>query len=139
MKNSEIKKKGNRWIDKKRPRWPLIFGLSLLLHLGVSQIAFGDARIWDQGNPPLVPSGWTTDFTQGDPIDTGNVLNALNPQLAIDSGDFAYVTYTQSDGTDQRVYLSRYLDVGGTARPTSADDTSVSDFFSDLLSHSDKH
>jgi len=44
---------------------------------------------------------------------------------------------------DDRVYLGpstglrtgRYLDVGGKARPTRADDASISHLFNDLLSH----
>jgi hypothetical protein len=82
-------------------------------HIFLSRFNGTLVMIWNNN-----PADWTTDFTQGDPIDTGNVLNALNPQLVIDSGNFAYVTYTQSDGTDQRVYLSRYTD-DATALPRS--------------------
>ncbi len=45
MKNIEIKKKGNRWIDKNESRWLLIFSLALLLLFGIGQIAFGDVMM----------------------------------------------------------------------------------------------
>ncbi|MHC4695068.1 MAG: CFI-box-CTERM domain-containing protein, partial [Planctomycetota bacterium] len=61
-----------------------------------------DVRIWDNDI-----KGWTTTFANGDPIDTGTTNDAARPELRIDSNDVVYVTYMQSDGTNNHLYLSR--------------------------------
>ncbi|MCK4904805.1 hypothetical protein KAS42_00980 [bacterium] len=62
-----------------------------------------DIKIWDNGN-----SEWTDTFTDGDPIDAATGNNAANPEIAIDLNNRAYVIYQQSDGSYNRIYLSRY-------------------------------
>jgi hypothetical protein len=73
------------------------------LHVYLSRYDGTDVRIWDNG-----ASTWTTTFANGDPVDTGTAQNAITPQVAVDLNNKVYVTYYQSDGTKQRIYLSRY-------------------------------
>jgi hypothetical protein len=64
----------------------------------------GKVTIWDNDT-----RSWTANLTDGDPIDTGiSGRSTQNPQLAVDSNDRVYVVFSQSDGTRDRVYLSRY-------------------------------
>ena len=64
----------------------------------------GKVTIWDNDT-----RSWTANLTDGDPIDTGITgRSAKNPQLAVDSSDRVYVVFSQSDGTRDRIYLSRY-------------------------------
>ena len=72
-------------------------------HIYLSQYNGTNVRIWDNGTP-----GWTTTFADGDPIDTNTANGAYSPQLAIDSNDKTYVTYYQSYGSKNHIYLSRY-------------------------------
>lgn len=58
-------------------------------------------RIWDDS------PNWTTIFADGDPVDTGTAA-ALKPELAVDSDDRVYLTYSQSDGAHNHIYLNRY-------------------------------
>jgi hypothetical protein len=72
-------------------------------HIFLSRYDGTDVRIWDNDT-----SNWTTTFANGDPIDTGTANGADEPQLAIDANDVVYVTYRQSDGAQDHIYLSRY-------------------------------
>jgi hypothetical protein len=82
----------------------LVFGVSLLFLLATNSVCPAcNVRIWDNDAP-----GWTTTFADCDPIDTGTANEADNTQLAIDSNGFVYVTYQQSDGALDHIYLSRY-------------------------------
>ncbi len=73
-------------------------------HIYLSRYDGTDVRIWDNDI-----SGWTTTFANGDPIDTGTANDAEDsPQLAIDANNIVYVTYYQSDGAQNHIYLSRY-------------------------------
>ena len=64
----------------------------------------GEVRIWDND-----AREWTTTLSDGDPIDTGiDNRSAQNPQLAIDSNNTVYVVFSQSDGSGNRIYVSRY-------------------------------
>jgi hypothetical protein len=64
----------------------------------------GKVTIWDNDT-----HSWTSNLTDGDPIDTGITgRSAKNPQLAVDSSDRVYVVFSQSDGSRDRIYLSRY-------------------------------
>jgi hypothetical protein len=73
------------------------------LHVYLSRYDGTDVRIWD-GNT----SSWTTAFANGTPIDTGIAQSAITPQVAVDSTGRVYVTYYQSNGTKNHIYLSRY-------------------------------
>jgi hypothetical protein len=60
-------------------------------------------QVWDNDT-----SSWTSNFTNGDPLGTGETLFGEN-QIAIDSNNIVYVTFIQSeDGINSNVYLSRY-------------------------------
>jgi hypothetical protein len=72
-------------------------------HIYLSRYDGTDVRIWDNDT-----TNWITAFLNGDPIDTGTANNADRPQLAIDANDIVYVTYLQSDGAQNHIYLSRY-------------------------------
>ena len=74
-----------------------------LEHICLGRYNGTDVRIWDNDI-----SNWITTFADGDPIDTGTANNADNPQLAIDANNVVYVTYYQSDGARNHIYLSRY-------------------------------
>lgn len=64
----------------------------------------GEVQIWDNDERT-----WTTELSDGDPIDTGLAgLSAQTPQVAVDALDRVYVVFAQSDGTSDRIYLSRY-------------------------------
>jgi uncharacterized membrane protein len=81
-----------------------VLGIGLVFLVGFNQVSYAwEASIWDNGIP-----GWTTTFSEGDPIDTNSPNNASSTQLAIDSNGIVYVTYSQSDGTKNHIYLSRY-------------------------------
>ena len=71
-------------------------------HIYLSRYNGTDVRIWNN------TSGWITNFANGDPIDTNTNNNAYYPKLAIDSTNQVYVTYTQYDGSNFHIYLSRY-------------------------------
>ena len=63
----------------------------------------GALQIWDQD-----ARLWTTDLAAGDPIDTGLPgRSAHGPQLAVDAFDRVYVVFSQSDGLQDRIYISR--------------------------------
>jgi hypothetical protein len=85
-------------------------------HIYLSRCYGNDVRIWDNGTP-----GWTTTFANGDPIDTGTANDAYKPQLAIDSNNRVYITYYQSDGSNNHIYLSSAYrrPPGITVNPTS--------------------
>lgn len=75
-------------------------------HIFLSRYDGTDVKIWSNA-----PRRWETDFSQGDPIDNGTTNSTIDPQLAIDSNDNVFVTYSQNDGAIQpyqRIYLSRY-------------------------------
>ncbi|MBE9582620.1 MAG: hypothetical protein IMF18_13530, partial [Proteobacteria bacterium] len=103
MKYIETEKRDNRRIHRRIMRWPLAFWIGAAFLLGVSQLSFGAAWIWDNDT-----SSRTTTFANGDPIDTGTTNHALNPQVAIDSNGTVYVAYRQTDAGIDRIYLSRY-------------------------------
>jgi hypothetical protein len=68
-------------------------------------------QIWENTTP-----GWTTVFSDGEPVDADTDHSADAPEMAIDTVDRVYIAFHQSDGTASRVYLSRYDD---TASPSS--------------------
>jgi hypothetical protein len=72
-------------------------------HIFLSRYNGTRAEIWDTDT-----RAWVTDFSLGDPIDTGTANDAANVQIAIDSNNKVYVTYSQSDGVNTRVYLTHY-------------------------------
>ncbi|MCG3137271.1 MAG: hypothetical protein HJJLKODD_01114 [Phycisphaerae bacterium] len=72
-------------------------------HIYLTRYDGSDVKIWDNG-----ASTWTDTFTNGDPIDTNYARPSLILSAAIDSADRVYMTYYQSDGTRNRLYLSRY-------------------------------
>ncbi|HUV59060.1 MAG TPA: hypothetical protein VMW09_03005, partial [Desulfatiglandales bacterium] len=72
-------------------------------HIYLSRYDGTDVRIWDNDT-----TGWTTTFSDGDPIDTGTANPVYSPQLAIDSNGVVYVTYQQFYGSNDHIYLSRY-------------------------------
>ncbi|MCK4790322.1 MAG: hypothetical protein KAV87_41680, partial [Desulfobacteraceae bacterium] len=103
MKYIETEKRDNRRIHRRIMRWPLAFWIGAAFLLGVSQLSFGAARIWDNDT-----SSWTTTFANGDPIDTGTANDAFYPQVVVDSNDIVYFTYYQSFTGRDHIYLSRY-------------------------------
>ncbi len=72
-------------------------------HIYLSRYDGTSVKIWDNDT-----ASWTTTFASGDPIDTGIAQDAINPQIAKDSNNNIYVTYSQSDGAKTHIYLSRY-------------------------------
>jgi hypothetical protein len=68
-------------------------------------------EIWDTDILPI--GGWTSDFGDGDPIDTTTGNPADLPQIAVDSSGRVYVVYRQFDGSKYRIYLNRYDDTNG--------------------------
>src|SRR4030042_1920301 len=72
-------------------------------HIYLCRYDGSDVKIWDND-----ASTWTDTFANGDPIDRGVAQDASSPQLCIDSQDSVYVTFFQSDGSNDHVYLSRY-------------------------------
>ena len=77
-------------------------------HIYLSRSNGIEIRIWDN-----TTSNWTTNFANGDPIDTTLAREADSPQLAIDSLNNVYVTYRQNDGAFFNVYLSRFSIANG--------------------------
>lgn len=77
-------------------------------HIYLSRFNGLEIRIWDN-----TTSNWTTNFANGDPIDTTLAREADSPQLAIDSLNNVYVTYRQNDGVFFNVYLSRFSIANG--------------------------
>ncbi len=77
-------------------------------HILLSRYNGTRAEIWDADTRT-----WVADFSLGDPIDTGLARDAANAQIAIDSNNKVYVTYYQTDGSDNRVYLTRYDSTNG--------------------------
>ncbi|MCZ6654941.1 MAG: sialidase family protein [Planctomycetota bacterium] len=72
-------------------------------HIYVSRYDGTDVKIWDNG-----ASTWTDTFSNGDPIDTGSSNNAGEPAIVRDGSNRVYVTYKQSNGSNDHIYLSRY-------------------------------
>lgn len=62
-----------------------------------------DVEIWDNDIP-----GWSTTFTDGDPIDEPTSGAAQYPQIAIDQNGIVYITYQQEDSDVSNIYLNRY-------------------------------
>ncbi len=62
-----------------------------------------DVKIWDNG-----ASAFTDTFTDGDPIDNGtaNALEGVN--LVSDQNGLVYIPFVQSDGTNTRLFLTRF-------------------------------
>ena len=86
--------------------WNITLMAILLLSVGSVQPSYGLVWIWDSTDQE-----WTTTLTDGDPIDTTNAEDAIDPQMAIDANGITYVVFRQDDtvGTDiGRIYLSRY-------------------------------
>ena len=72
-------------------------------HIYLSRFDGRDVSIWD--NDTL---SWSTNLSDGDPIDTGTDNSAYDPQIAIDANGFVYITYRQYAGINSHIYLSRY-------------------------------
>lgn len=51
---------------------------------------------------------WTSTLTAGVPVDTNTANAAGQPRLAIDATGVVYIPFVQSDGTFNRIYMSRY-------------------------------
>ncbi len=102
MKESAISNRGDGhvvWISR-----VLILGTALLMLLTLPRISWADAAgIWDND-----AHDWTTIFAAGDPIDTRTANDAYSPQIAVDSNGVVYVVYTQINGIESHIYLSRY-------------------------------
>ena len=77
-------------------------------HIYISRYNGLDVRIWDNNT-----NNWTTNFANGDPIDTTLAREADSPQLAIDFLDNIYVAYRQHDGVFFNVFLSRFSVANG--------------------------
>jgi len=92
-------------------------------HIYLSRYDGNDVRIWDNDS-----ASWTTTLGDGDPIDTGSNNSVYSPEIAIDSDDRVYMTFYQSDGAYNRIYLSRYD--GVDARIWDNDSTSWTTNFS---------
>ncbi len=80
-----------------------------------SQIdGFGNDRIYISrfnGTGASIYAGagiWSANFDLGSPIDASTNFPARAPQLAVDSNNQVYVTFHQSDGSENHIYLSRY-------------------------------
>lgn len=83
-------------------------------HIYLSRYDGTDVRIWDHDS-----TSWTTNFNEGDPIDTGTGNHASFPQssadpprMVVDSQDRVYVTYVQYYGGIKRAYLTRFNGTG---------------------------
>lgn len=77
-------------------------------HIYLSRFNGLDIRIWDNNT-----NNWTTNFANGDPIDTTFARAADSPQPAIDSLNNVYVAYRQNDGVFFNIYLSRFSVANG--------------------------
>jgi hypothetical protein len=77
-------------------------------------------RIWNQ-----TEQSWTTEFTNGDPIDAGSGGSASFPKLAADPSDNVFVTYSQNDGVEDHIYLNNYERFGREPnQPSNGEDDS---------------
>ena len=77
-------------------------------HIYLSRYNNIDFRIWDNNT-----NNWTTNYANGDPIDTTLARGADRPQLAVDSFNNVYVAYRQDDGAFFNIYLSRFSVANG--------------------------
>jgi len=75
-------------------------------HLYLSRYDGTSVKIWGNG-------GWTTTFSQGIPIDVATGYAVYAPQIAVDSSGRVYITYYQSDGGANGIYLNCYDDANG--------------------------
>ncbi len=74
--------------------------LALMVIVGWSvRLDAAEVRIWDRD-----AAAWTTNFSAGDPIDTGSNDNVSDPHLAADSMGRVYAAFEQGE----HIYLSRY-------------------------------
>ncbi len=73
------------------------------IQLYLSRFDGTDVKIWDNG-----ASMFTDTFTNGDPIDNGSTNNVTAVNLAIDQSGRAYLPFVQSDGSNERLYLTRF-------------------------------
>jgi hypothetical protein len=71
--------------------------------------------IWNQD-----AERWTATFTDATPIDAGTGGNALLPRLAASHSDEVYITYYQSRGSENHIYLNVSEELG--TPPTEPDE-----------------
>jgi len=70
--------------------------------------------IWDANT-----TAFTTTLGNGDPIDIGGALAAASPNLAMGRANRAYVSYVQTNGSENHLYLSRLGEYAGSVGTAS--------------------